>query len=71
MLIIFISIWASLQALLGMYMLSNKNRWGFVVSLTNQIPWIILATLAGTYGTYLLSTAMVWVTVRGWLRWSN
>ena len=71
MLIIIISIWASVQALAGMYMLSNRNRWGFMVSLTNQIPWVILTLLAQTYGTLLLSTAMVYISIRGWRRWND
>ncbi len=71
MLIIIISIWASVQALIGMYLLSNKNRLGFMVSLTNQIPWVILALLAHTYGTFLLSAAMVYITIRGWRRWND
>lgn len=71
MLIIIISIWASVQALAGMYLLSNKNRWGFMVSLTNQIPWVILAVLAETYGTFLLSASMVYISIRGWRRWND
>ncbi len=71
MLILTISIWASIQALLGMYLLSNKNRWGFMVSLTNQVPWVILAILAETYGTFLLSAAMVYVTIKGWRNWND
>ncbi len=71
MLILIIAIWASIQTLTVMYMLSNKNRWGFMVSLTNQIPWVILALLAHTYGTLLLSTAMVYISIRGWRRWND
>lgn len=71
MLIIIISVWASVQALAGMYLLSNKNRWGFMVSLTNQIPWVILAILAETYGTFILAIAMVYITIRGWRRWNE
>jgi len=67
--ILFVSIWASVQTLLGMYLLSNKNRWGFAVSLFGQIPWVLLATLAETYGTYLLSAAMIYVNIRGWFKW--
>ncbi|KKN77101.1 hypothetical protein LCGC14_0364420 [marine sediment metagenome] len=67
-----ISLWASIQALVGMYFLTNlKNRWGCLISLTNQVPWVILAFMVGTYGTLLLSGAMIFITVRGWLRWNK
>ncbi len=66
---LFFSLWASLQTLVGMYLLSNKNRWGFMVSLTNQVPWTILTFLTGAYGTLLLSTAMVYLAIRGWRKW--
>lgn len=66
-----ISLWASIQALVGMYFLTNlKNRWGCLISLTNQVPWVILAFIAGTYGTLVLSTAMVFITIRGWRNWN-
>ncbi len=65
-----VSLWASVQTLAVMYLLGNKNRWGFVVSLFNQVPWIILAFLAETYGTLLLSTAMIFVSIRGWRNWN-
>jgi len=67
-----ISLWASIQALVGMYFLTNlKSRWGCVISLTNQVPWIILAFIAGTQGTLVLSAAMIYVTIRGWLNWNK
>ena len=67
---LFFSLWASLQTLVGMYLLSNKNRWGFMVSLTNQVPWTILTLITGAYGTLILSTAMVFLAIRGWRKWS-
>ena len=67
-----VSLWASIQALVGMYFLTNlKSRWGCVISLTNQVPWIILAFIADTQGTLVLSAAMIYVTIRGWLRWNK
>lgn len=66
-----VSLWASVQALFGMYLLTNvRTRWGCMVSLTNQVPWIILALLAHTYGTFLLSGVMVFITIRGWRNWN-
>ncbi len=65
-----LSIWASCQTLVGVYLITNKNRWGFMVSLTNQVPWVILAFLTGAYGTFILSAAMVILAIRGWRKWS-
>ena len=67
-----VSLWAAIQALIGMYFLTNlKSRWGCLISLTNQVPWVILAFIAGTYGTLLLSAAMVFITIRGWRHWND
>lgn len=67
-----ISLWASIQALVGMYFLTNlKNRWGCLISLTNQVPWVILAFIADTHGTLILSAAMVYITIRGWVTWNR
>jgi len=66
-----VSLWASIQALVGMYLLTNvRSRWGCLVSLTNQVPWVILAFMVATYGTLLLSGAMIFITVRGWRNWN-
>ena len=67
--VMILSTWASCQTLVGVYLLTSKNRWGFVVSLLNQPVWVILALMTGAYGTLILSVAMVILAIRGWRKW--
>ena len=60
---------ASCQTIFGVYLLSSKNRWGFMVSIANQGTWVTLAILTGAYGTFILSAAMVVLAIRGWRKW--
>ncbi len=69
--VLFVSLWASVQTLAVMYLFTNgRLRAGCALSLANQIPWVLLAILAETYGTFLLSAAMAVLAIRGWRKWS-
>ena len=69
--ILFLSLLTAVLTIVGHYMLTNKNRWGFVVSLTNQIPWTILTSLTGAYGGVVISAFFIYLNIRGWRKWSH
>ena len=66
-----LSIIAPIFTVLGMWLLSNKNQWGFVVSFLNQIPWTLLTIHTGSWGLLSLVVAMSYINIRGWRNWSK
>lgn len=66
-----LSVLASLVTLVSMWLLTKRNRLGWLLSIGNQFTWIILSSLTGTYGLYVLSAAMIWIGVRGYKNWGK
>lgn len=69
--IITLSIIAPILTVLGMWLLSQRNRWGFIVSLVNQIPWTLLTFYTESWGLLSLVVAMTFINVRGWRNWGS
>lgn len=59
----------SAATLWGMYLVGNKNWWGWIVGLFNQVLWIILAVVFHTWGLLPLSACLIVLYARNLTRW--
>lgn len=55
--------------LLGMWVVGQRRRWGWVLSLITQCLWAGYAVGTAQYGFLLGTTAYAGVYLRNWLRW--
>lgn len=56
---------------LGMWLIGNKNRLGWVVGLINQILWISFAIIFKAWGLLPLTLVLIIVYTRNLLKWSE
>jgi len=57
--------------LLGVWMIGNLQRKGFVVCLSCNAMWILVAMQSGVYGLIPVSIAMAFVNTRNYRRWAK
>lgn len=62
---------ATVCGLTGVYMLGNKNKYGFVFFMLASLSWflfgILTASVAMSIGSFIFFT----MHLRGWLNWSR
>ena len=56
---------------LQMWLLANRHRSGFYVSLVNQVPWTLLNIATGAYGLMILLPVMVYLNITGLRQWAK
>lgn len=62
--------WAtSVVTLWGMWALSRKHWWGWLVGLGNQALWVTFALVYEAYGLLPLTAALIVVYTRGLIKW--
>ena len=66
-----LSVIASALTLLARWLLAERMRLGFLVSAANQVNWLAIIFLTGTYGLLLLNVASCAIAYRGWTNWGN
>lgn len=57
--------------LLGMWVVGQKKRWGWVVSMLTQSLWAFYAVGTGQYGFLIGTLSYFVVYLRNWLRWKD
>lgn len=57
--------------LLGMYVVGQKKRWGWVLSMLTQSLWATYAIGTGQYGFLIGTVSYFAVYLRNWLRWRH
>ena len=62
---------AAIFALIGVYLITNKNRWGFILCLCSGLTWILVALSTHVYGLLLEVLPLVILNVRGFIKWSR
>lgn len=55
--------------LVTMWAAGAHKRWAWAWGIANQIPWLALMWLTGTWGLLPLTCALVVIYGRNWLRW--
>ncbi|NMM50669.1 nicotinamide mononucleotide transporter [Marinigracilibium pacificum] len=57
-------------SLLAVYMLGNKNQWGFIVFAVSNIVWIYLGlVLMNSLGTAIGNAVFLIINIRGFINW--
>ena len=51
------------------YLLANKNRWGWALSVINQFAWLVLAYRLHSWGFLLGAFAFGAIAIHGWFKW--
>lgn len=69
--ILAISIITSGMTVLSMWLLTQRNRGGFIVSSINQVTWLGLIYFTGAWGLLPLAGIMLWLNYRGWKKWGK
>ena len=60
---------ASLGSLVGTWLYGNKSKWGPVLGLLAEIPWLTMAYLSGLYGLVPATVAFTVIHARNLMRW--
>ena len=53
----------------GTYLIGNKYKVGFILSMIGNSSWLVLGVLTESYGLMISSLVSVMMYARGWLRW--
>lgn len=62
---------AMLASLTAMYLLGNKNRFGFVAFMIANFSWILIGYWAGSLAISLGNITFFVMNVRGFMRWQK
>lgn len=60
---------ATICGLTGVYLLGNKNKYGFLVFMVASSSWVSFGILTGSYAVIIGSTIFFIMHFRGWLSW--
>ncbi len=69
--ILFLSLYTSVLTGIMMWLLGNKKRAGWAVSMGNQINWVVLAVVTHAYGLLPLTALMTFLAIKGWRNWGE
>ena len=65
-----IDIVAGVLTLLGVYMVGNKNKFGFLIALASNIAWITYVIVTGhTFGVALECLPLTVINLRNFIKW--
>jgi len=62
---------AATLMLVGLWMVANKKRNGFLVTVVASVVGALVSLMAVQYGFLLSNVAMVFVALRGYLLWKK
>jgi len=60
---------ATACGLLGVYLLGNQNKFGFVVFMFASLSWIVFGSITGSYAVIIGSTIFLVLHARGLYKW--
>lgn len=64
--------WASMiTGFAAAWMITSKNRWGFVLMIISLILAVVTAVIAHQYGFIVANIINIGIAIRGWVLWSN
>ena len=62
---------ATVCGLAGVFLLGNKNKYGFLIFMIASASWVSFGFLTGSYAVILGSSTFFVMHFRGWLRWRS
>ena len=60
---------ATICGLTAVFLLGNKNKYGFLVFMMASASWVTFGLLIGSFAVVLGSTIFFIMHFRGWLKW--
>lgn len=60
---------ATVCGLLGVYLLGNQNKYGFVVFMVASVSWIVFGSITESYAVIIGSTIFLILHARGLYKW--
>ncbi len=60
---------ATFAGLTGVYLIGNKNKYGFLIMMIASISWMTVGFLIQSLALILGSAVFFALHVRGWVRW--
>ena len=62
---------ATVCGLTGVYLLGNKNKYGFVLFMAASLSWLTFGILTGSIAMSIGSLIFFTMHLRGWLNWNR
>lgn len=62
---------ATACGLTGVYLLGNKNKYGFALFMIASLSWITFGILTGSLAVVIGSSIFFVMHLRGWVNWSR
>jgi hypothetical protein len=62
---------ATVCGLLGVYLLGNKSKFGFVLFMTASLGWVTFGALTKSFPVVVGSTIFFMMHLRGFLKWNR
>jgi nicotinamide riboside transporter PnuC len=71
MVIILLSFVAAAFELFGMYLVGNKNKFGFKLNIVCCVLWMVVAAVSGVYGLMVTAIVMFMLNIRNFRKWRD
>jgi len=62
---------ATAVTLLGIYIVGNKHRYGFLICLSGEVLWAVRGWQTGLYELMIIGAAFSLMHIRNWFHWGN
>ena len=60
---------AGLLELIGIVMIGNKNKWGFIVFVAGAVAWVYIALTTPMYGLLIPVIPAIGLNIRNFVKW--
>ena len=60
---------ATVCGLTGVYLIGNKNRYGFLIMMVASLSWMTVGFIIGSLALIAGSAVFFALHVRGWMKW--
>ena len=58
-------------AIIGVYLIGYKNKYGFLFCVVSGLLWIIVALYTGLYGLFLEVTPLFFLNIFNFIKWKK
>jgi hypothetical protein len=63
---------AGLFELLGLWIVGNKSKWGFIINIIGGICWVLYVMYSGhTYGLLVVVIPALFINTRNFIKWKK
>ncbi len=63
---------AGILEVIAMYMVGNKNKYGFLVAFTGGVLWVTYVLTNGVaYGLLFVTIPAIFINIRNFVKWGN